>query len=217
MTLAIDLIPPRMTAPMRPARARPKTSAEPSEPRKPSAPPVTSRAWAKVWLAWNMLPPPTPKKKMAMAKAPVRIVAGTRPNRSKATGRYLNGPPEIVPSSLTERYFTPSVHSANFVAMPSRPQMIIQNVAPAPPSASAAPTPAMLPRPTVPESAEDRAWKWVISPGSSSRENLPRTTSVASLKPRSWMRPKYAEMMMPAATSQITTIGSEAPPGSGMA
>ena len=157
-----------------------------------------------------MLPPPTPKPKMAIAKAPVRIIAGTLPKRRpKAIGMYLNGPPEKVPSSFCLRYFTPMVHSANLVAMPSRPQMIIQNVAPAPPSAMAAPTPAMLPRPTVPESAEERAWKWVISPGSSGRENLPRTTSMASLNERNCTKPRKVEMIVAAATSQMTTKGTE--------
>jgi hypothetical protein len=62
------------------------------------------------------------------------------------------------------------VHSTNFVHMPSRPARIIQNVAPGPPTVTATATPAMLPRPTVPETAEESAWKWVTSPGSLERE-----------------------------------------------
>ena len=81
-----------------------------------------------------------------------------RGNLVKATGRYLNGPPETVPSGRISRYLTPRVHSANLVAMPNRPARIIQNVAPGPPMVTAAPTPAMLPRPTVPDRAEVRAW-----------------------------------------------------------
>ena len=43
--------------------------------------------------------------------------------------------------------------------MPSNPQTIIQNVAPGPPRAIANATPAMLPLPTVPETAVASAWK----------------------------------------------------------
>lgn len=91
------------------------------------------------------------------------------------------------PSSWISRYFTPSVHSTNFVHMPSTPARIIQNVAPGPPMTTAAPTPAMLPRPTVPDTADDRAWKCVTSPGSLSRLYLPRTRSSDVLTPRNWM------------------------------
>jgi hypothetical protein len=42
---------------------------------------------------------------------------------------------------------------------------------------TATPTPAMLPSPTVPDTAEDNAWKCVTSPGSLAREYLPRTKS----------------------------------------
>ena len=71
-----------------------------------------------------------------------------------------------MPSSYSLRYFTPSVHSVNFEAMPIRPAMIIQKVAPGPPIPTATATPAMLPRPTVPESAVASAWKWLTSPAS---------------------------------------------------
>jgi hypothetical protein len=100
-----------------------------------------------------------PKMRMATAKIPVRIFAGILPSLLKAMGRYLKGPPLTVPSSWTSRYLTPRVHSANLLAMPSSPARIIQKVAPGPPRAIAAPTPAMLPSPTVPESAEVSAWK----------------------------------------------------------
>lgn len=68
--------------------------------------------------------------------------------------------------------------------------MIIQKVAPGPPRAMATPTPAMLPRPTVPDRAEARAWKWLTSPGSDFEENFPRMTSSDSFAPRAWMKPK---------------------------
>ncbi len=64
-----------------------------------------------------------------------------------------------MPSSPTSLYFTPSVHSVNFVAIPIRPHTIIQNVAPGPPKAIATATPAIFPSPTVPETAVANAWK----------------------------------------------------------
>jgi hypothetical protein len=62
--------------------------------------------------------------------------------------------------------------------------MIIQNVAPAPPMVTATPTPAIFPRPTVPDTAELSAWKCEISPGSSFLLYCPRTRSNAVLNPR---------------------------------
>ena len=50
--------------------------------------------------------------------------------------------------------------------MPSRPAAIIQNVAPGPPTEIATATPAMLPMPTVPDTAVVSAWNCEISPGS---------------------------------------------------
>ncbi len=80
------------------------------------------------------------------------------------------GPPDTLPFSSMWRYFWPRVHSANFELMPRNPATIIQKTAPGPPSPTATATPAMLPNPTVAESAADRAWKWLISPGSSGEE-----------------------------------------------
>ena len=77
------------------------------------------------------------------------------------------------------RYFWPRVHSANLELMPRIPASTIQNTAPGPPIATAKATPAMLPSPTVAESAAESAWKWLISPGSPGREYFPRTQSRA--------------------------------------
>ena len=74
------------------------------------------------------------------------------------------GPPLTEPSSWVRRNFTAKVHSANLVLMPSRPAMIIHNVAPGPPTDMATATPAMFPTPTVPDTAVARAWKCVTSP-----------------------------------------------------
>ena len=51
-------------------------------------------------------------------------------------------------------------------AMPKKPTTHIQNTAPGPPRLMAMATPPMLPRPTVADSAADRAWKWLMAPGS---------------------------------------------------
>ena len=71
-----------------------------------------------------------------------------------------------MPSACSLRYFTPSVHSANLSDMPIRPATIIQKVAPGPPIETATATPAMLPSPTVPDSAVASAWKCETSPAS---------------------------------------------------
>jgi hypothetical protein len=71
-----------------------------------------------------------------------------------------------VPSGYSLRYLTPRVHSANLSDMPISPAMIIQKVAPGPPIETAIATPAMLPSPTVPESAVASAWKCDTSPAS---------------------------------------------------
>ena len=52
---------------------------------------------------------------------------------------------------------TPATHSANFVDMPRKPATINQNVAPGPPMEITIATPAILPIPTVPETAVDNA------------------------------------------------------------
>ena len=61
------------------------------------------------------------------------------------------------------------MHSANFADMPSSPATMSQNVAPGPPTEMATATPAMLPMPTVPETAVVSALNCDISPGSPSR------------------------------------------------
>ena len=60
-----------------------------------------------------------------------------------------------------------SVTSVVLSAMPKKPTTQIQNTAPGPPRLMAMATPPILPSPTVAESAADRAWKWLMAPGSS--------------------------------------------------
>ena len=63
------------------------------------------------------------------------------------------GPPDTDPSALICRYFTPSVHSTNFDAIPRKPATINQKVAPGPPIEMATATCVMFPTPTVPDTA----------------------------------------------------------------
>ncbi len=88
VTRPMELMPPRITRPTRTASAMPNSSAAPSPPNGPSSPPVTLRSCAYVWLAWNMLPPATPKKKIDTANRPVSALPrnGTL-SLAKATGR----------------------------------------------------------------------------------------------------------------------------------
>ena len=65
VTLAIDLMPPRMTMPTARAKAMPMAHVRPVLPSLP----VTARIWAVAWLAWNMLPPPSEPRMQNTAKA----------------------------------------------------------------------------------------------------------------------------------------------------
>ena len=60
-------------------------------------------------------------------------------------------------------------------------------------------TPAMLPMPTVPETAVVNAWKWEISPGSSSLAKRPLTSRMAWPKPRMFTKRRYRVKKRPAA------------------
>ena len=76
------------------------------------------------------------------------------------------GPPCTRPRLSVPRYITASVQVKNLVAMPTMAVIHIQNTAPGPPTWMATATPAILPSPSVPDSALDSAWKWLRSPGS---------------------------------------------------
>ena len=73
-------------------------------------------------------------------------------------------PPAISPRSLTTRYFTAIILSAYLVERPTTAVSHIQTRAPGPPATIAVATPAMLPTPTVAESAVINDWKEEISP-----------------------------------------------------
>ena len=77
------------------------------------------------------------------------------------------GPPAMVPSGMTTRYFTARRASPYFVAIPKTPVSHIQSTAPGPPAATAVATPTMLPVPIVAASAVVSAPNWLTSPAPS--------------------------------------------------
>jgi hypothetical protein len=94
----------------------------------------------------------------------------------------------MLPSSFTWRNSCARVQLENFAVMPNTATTIIHSTAPGPPVMMATATPAMLPRPTVADSALVRARKWLISPSSSGLSKCPRTTSMACLNARRLMK-----------------------------
>ena len=72
------------------------------------------------------------------------------------TIKYI-GPPCFFPAESTPRYITANAEVKNFVDIPIIPLTHIQNIAPGPPIEIATATPAILPIPTVAESAVVRA------------------------------------------------------------
>src|SRR5690606_27563077 len=137
--------------------------------------------------AWNMLPPVTVETRSVTQKMPPT----TRPTgasfgldaASPRRTTYI-GPPCGSLGSDRSRNSIACVTSVILSAMPITPTTHIQKSAPGPPSEIAIATPAMLPRPTVAESAVDSAWKWLIAPGSDLSSNLPRTTETPCVSAR---------------------------------
>ena len=80
--------------------------------------------------------------------------------------------------------------SANFVHMPSRPEIQSQKIAPGPPRKIAVATPAMLPTPTVEARAVETAWKGLTLPSPPPRwVSLPRTSRRANPSRRNCTAP----------------------------
>ena len=63
----------------------------------------------------------------------------------------------MVPSAVWSRYLCDSVTSTNFVVIPKKAVIHIQNKAAGPPKCSAKATPLIFPVPTVPDNAVDKA------------------------------------------------------------
>jgi len=151
-TLAIDLIPPRMTTP---------TSTVMTSPVSQAGSPTTSLANAATEFDCTMLP--MPKAAMAVNAAnsmPAHFIPSPR------SSTYM-GPPAIAPPLVRMRYFTESRASEYLVATPKTPVIQHQNTAPGPPIATAVATPTMLPVPMVAASAVASAPNWLTSPSPS--------------------------------------------------
>ncbi len=76
-----------------------------------------------------------------------------------------------------------------FVAIPTNAVTHIQKSAPGPPQWMAIATPAMLPMPTVADSAVESAWKCDTSPGSSGSSYLPEVVAKPCASCRIWTKP----------------------------
>ena len=98
--------------------------------------------------------------------------------------------------------------------MPRSAVTHIQKSAPGPPQWIAIATPAMLPMPTVAESAVVRAWKWGTSPGSSGSSYFPVVTAMPWPRWRSWMNPSRIVRKTPT-PSRAITMSESSPPISG--
>ncbi|MCY1377941.1 hypothetical protein D9M69_655400 [compost metagenome] len=70
VTRAMDLMPPMMTRPTDTATISPNSQPLPA--KKLVSPPVTPTICWKLWLAWNMLPPPMAPPTQQMAKNTAR-------------------------------------------------------------------------------------------------------------------------------------------------
>ena len=152
VTLAMPLIPPMMTSPVRTAIRVPNTHCLPA--KTDASPPVMLISCAVAWLTWNILPPPNEANTHITAKKPASTIpTGFIPRSAKPSGGNTSRRRGPCPSASNSRYFTPSVHSANLVDMPRKPLRNSQNATPGPPLAMPMATPAMLPSPTVPETA----------------------------------------------------------------
>jgi hypothetical protein len=89
------------------------------------------------------------------------------------------------------------VQVKNFVAIPTKAETHIQNMAPGPPVPIANATPLILPRPTVAAIAEDKACKEVISPAAPGSSYFPPTTFMACLNPLKGMNPEKTSIKNP--------------------
>ena len=101
--------------------------------------------------------------------------------------------------------------SENFVAIPRSAVIHIQKSAPGPPQWMAHAAPAMLPIPTVADSAVVRAWKCETSPGSLGSSYRPLVTAKPWAKWRSWTKPSRTVRKMPVPSRAITLSGIVSP------
>ena len=151
-TLAMDLIPPKITIAVRIATMIPTIHIG-----------IPKFSLHTVAIALTCVAQPIPNE-----ANPAKI-ANSMPSHFKLRPRdnaYI-APPCIRPSSVLTLYLTAIRDSEYFVAIPNTPVSQHQRTAPGPPSAIAVPTPMILPVPMVAASAVVRAPNWETSPSAS--------------------------------------------------
>ncbi len=148
-TLAMPLIPKKMTAATMTVRMLPDTYCE-----------ILNVSLSIVDMEFDCTEQPIPRAAM-MVKTQNRTASHFMPRpRSRA---YM-GPPSMVPSDVFTRYLTASNPSEYLVAIPKTPLNQHHRTAPGPPSETAVATPMMLPVPMVAARAVARAPNWLTSP-----------------------------------------------------
>src|SRR5690606_1777387 len=100
------------------------------------------------------------------------------------------GPPWICPDESLPLYIMASVQVKYLVAIPTKAETHIQKMAPGPPMLMAKATPLIFPKPTVAATAEDKAWREVMSPLAFGSSYFPLINFIACLKPRKGIAPE---------------------------
>ena len=175
----------------------------PSAASQPRSMNTTSRTICTSWLACST-------GRVPMRPNPANMYASQCQRFGKPSRITYMGPPRSVPALSRPRYITASVQVKNLVAMPTMAVIHIQKMAPGPPMTMASATPAMLPIPMVPASADDSAWKWVISPGSSGESYLPRSSAMACGMWRNGAKRVYTRKKKPPPNSSTSNHGPHA-------
>ena len=155
-TVAIDLIPPKITIAVSIATTRPTI--------QPCTPVFSSTTLA---MAFTCVAQPIPKE--AKPANTAKIIPRTLPSFfhfNPLDSAYM-APPCIRPSFVFTRYFTAISDSEYLVAIPKIPDNQHHSTAPGPPRAIAVPTPTILPVPIVAASAVVSAPKFETSPSAS--------------------------------------------------
>ena len=144
-------------------------------------------------LDWVMFPMPKEAVTARRANRVPRILPGFP---GKACRQVYMGPPALCPFWFFPLYFTESMLSTSFVAIPTMLVATIQNRAPGPPSTMAMATPIILPMPrvvassvvrdaredTLPEEARPEPFPKVFFPGGESPPNAHFSANFKFLK-----------------------------------
>ena len=158
-----------------------------------------------------MLPPVTAnrisgRQNRPPTQPPARARLGSSSGRPRLATHIV--PPCGLSGSCVFRYSIDSVTSKVLIAMPAMPTIHIQNTAPGPPSSTAMATPAMLPRPTVADSAADSAWKCEMAPGPLPDCQRPVIRPAPWVSERYWQKPLHTVNSTPV-NSSASSIGTD--------